>query len=217
MIVGRYHRVGPHVITILQMLPYFFSCHAEGEKQILEAVKFKHIRHCHITGFDGRIKGQRGCQRDVGIGDLQLQVVDQVGKGRVAEETVPGIDRRFETTDLLTDVSLYGIDVLLEVCQHLLVDHLVFHVDDRAFDVLVHHLTVLNSQYDVSLCYILDPAGRIDDEHLLTFLVGNPFVMYLMVVAEEDHVEAWHFSGNGCRRILLIVRGYDTTVLTTME
>ena len=51
----------------------------------------------------------------------------------------------------------------------------------------------------------------------MAFFIGDPLVVYLMVVPEEDDVKAGALTGNGSRRILLIVWRYDAAILSRME
>ena len=217
MVVGTRHRVGPHVVTVFQVLPDLLPSHAKHEQQVLEAVQLKHVGHGHVARLDGRIKREGRRQRDVGMGYLQLQVVYQVGEGRVAEEALASIDGCLESANLLADILFHLLDLRLEVFHHVLVDLLVEHTDDLALDVLLLQPAVLVGQLNLSLCHVSHITRRVDDQHLLARLVGHPFVVNQMVVSEEDDVEAGHLSGHRSRRVLLIVLSDDASVLARVE
>ena len=163
--------------------------------------------------MDNRIERQGGCNRNVGTGNLQLQFMDKVGKGRIAEETLTGIDGVLEAADLAVYISLHGVDVFLEMADHLFVDLLIEHADNLSLDVLFNELALVERQFNLCFCHILHIAGWVDDQYLLTFFVGNPLIVYLMVVTEEDDIEAGHLTGYSCRCILFVTVGNDATVL----
>ena len=138
--------------------------------------------------------------------------MDEVCKCRIAEEAVAGVDRLLELTDMLTDKVLHLLDVLGKVLHHLFVNLLVEYADDVALDVLLHEFALLEGQRDISLCHVLDETTGVKAQHLLAVAVGNPVVVYLVVVAEEDDVEARHLLGYQLSGILIVLVGLDTAV-----
>ena len=103
------------------------------------------------------------------------------------------------------------------MAEHLLVDGLVGHVHNLTLDILFHQMAVLIGELYLSLCHVLHIAAGIDAEHLLAFLVGNPVVVHLMVVSEEDDVEARHLLGHSLRSVLLVFISLDTALQSGME
>ena len=217
MVVRRRHRVGPHVVAVLQVLANFLTRHAQHEHQVLESVQFEHVGLPHLTRLDFRVEGQWRGQRYLRLRYLQLQRVYQVSECRVAEEAVARIDGIFELAYTLSHKVLHLPDVLVEVCHHLLVYVLVLHVDDVAADRLLRQPALLESQRDVRLGYILHKAARVDAQHLLPLAVGNPFVVHLMVMSEEDDVEAGNVLGHRLSGILLILVSLDAVVQSRVE
>ena len=122
-----------------------------------------------------------------------------------------------ESAYLATAVSLHLVDLRLEVGEHLLVDFLVGHVDDFARDILLGELAVLIGKSYFGLSHILDITAGIDAKNLTTILVGNPLIMNLMVVSEEDNVEAWNLLGYSLCGILFIVGCLDAAIESGVE
>ena len=217
VVLGLRHRIGPHVVAVFQVLAHLFARQSQHKHQVLKPVELEHIALCHVACLDHTVEGQRGIKRDLRTRDLHLQVVDQVGKGGVAEETLTRINGVLETANLTRHVFLHGIDLGLEITEHLLVDCLFRHIDNLALDILLHQMAVLIRKRNLGLCHILHITAGIDAEHLLAGLVGNPQVMHLMVMSEEDDVESGHLLGDGLCGILLILVGLDATLQTRME
>ena len=107
---------------------------------------------------------------------------------------------------------LDGVNLWLEVGHHLLVNLFVAHVDDAAVDVLLHQMAVLVGQFYLGLGHVVDVAAGVDAEHTLACRVGDPFVVYLVVVAEEDDVETRHFASHRLGAVLFVLRGLDAAV-----
>ena len=103
------------------------------------------------------------------------------------------------------------------MAEHLLIDGFVGHTDNLALDILLHQMSVLVGELDLCISHVLHIAAGVDAEHLLSSLVLNPFVMHLMVVSEEDDVEAWHLFGHSLGSVLLVFVGLDTSLQTRME
>ena len=177
------------------MLAYFLASHAEHVEQVLKTVELEHVTLSDIAGLDGGVERQGRIERDVGLGDLQLQVVDEVCESRVAEETFPRVDGMFEATDFAVYISLYLVYLCLEVVHHLLVYLLVKHADYFALDVLLGQMPVLECQFNLCLGNVLSIARRVNQKDILALFVLDPLVVNLMVVAEEDDVEAGHLAG----------------------
>ena len=70
------------------MTAYLLASHAEHEHQVLETVKLEHVGLGDIASLDDAVERQGGVKRDVSLRNLQLQVVDEVCEGGVAEEAV---------------------------------------------------------------------------------------------------------------------------------
>ena len=101
--------------------------------------------------------------------------------------------------------------------EHFLIDVFVEHTDNLAIDGLIRQFPFLEGELYLCLSHILHVARRVNEEHALTLFVGNPLVVYLVVVSEEDDVEAWYLVCNGCRSVLFVLIGDDTTVLARVE
>ena len=136
--------------------------------------------------------------------------MDQVGKGGVAEESLTRVDGVLETTNLTTYILLHGVDLRLEMTEHLFVDGFVGHADNLTLDILLHQMTVLVGELDLGICHVLNITAGVDAKHFLAFFVGDPVVVHLMVVSEEDDVESRHFLGHSLGGVLLVLVGLDT-------
>ena len=101
----------------------------------------------------------------------------------------------FEAPDFAVYVGLHLVNLRLEVVHHLLVYLFVKHADNLALDVLLAQMPVLECQLNLSLGYVLAVARRVNQQHVLALFVLDPLVVNLMVVAEEDDVEAGHLAG----------------------
>ena len=138
--------------------------------------------------------------------------MNQVGKGRVAKETLTRVYGVLEFANLLTHEVFHLLYLLAEVLHHLLVYLFVLDADNLALDDLLHQLALLVGQRDVSLGNVLYKAARIQTQHLFVGTVGYPVVVHLVVVSEEDEVEAWHLLGYSLRGVLLVLVSRDATV-----
>ena len=56
MVFWRGHRVGPHVVTVLQMLADLLARHTEHEEQVLKTVEFEHVGHRHVASLNGGVE-----------------------------------------------------------------------------------------------------------------------------------------------------------------
>ena len=143
--------------------------------------------------------------------------MNEVGKCRVAKETLAGIDGVLECANVLSDKVFHLLDFFLEVLHHLLVNLLVSHADDVALDFFLHQFALLVGQRDVGSRHVLGKAAGVQNQYLLPCAVSHPFVVYLMVVTGEDDVEAGHLFGNGLGGILVILVGLDAAVQTGVK
>ena len=138
--------------------------------------------------------------------------MNQVSKGRITKETLACIDRVLKFANALAHKVFYLLYLLAEVLHHLLVNLFVFHTDNAPLDVLLHQLTLLEGQRNVGLGNVLHKAAGIQTQHLFVGTVGYPVVVHLMVVSEEDDVEAWHLLGHCLCGILVVLVSLDAAV-----
>ena len=182
-----------------------FARHVDHEEQVLEAVELEHVGHGQVAGLDDGVERERGVERYVGPRQLQLQVVYQVAEGRVAKEAVAGVDIVLESSDVSFRVLLDFVYLRLEVADHFLVNGQVAHVHVLALDVFLHELAIPVGQLNLRVAHLARPARRVQQQHLLASAVLHPEVVLLMVVAEEDDVEARHLLGHGLGGVFFIL------------
>ena len=92
------------------MFPYFLASHTQYEEQIFESIQLEHIGLSHLASIDSGVECQGGIERNVGLRDAHLQIVNQVGKCRVAKETLASIDGMLEAADSLIYIILHLVD-----------------------------------------------------------------------------------------------------------
>ena len=167
VVAGLGHGVHPLVVAHLQVAQQLAPGHAQHAELVFKAIELEHVGHGDGALADFRVERQGGVQRDVGTGDLQLQLMDEVGEGRIAEIAVAGAGLVGKGADAALHKGLDAVYVGLEMGHHLLVHRFVTNVDYLAFDVFVHHLAALVGQRDGGLGQILHIARGIDAEHVV--------------------------------------------------
>ena len=69
----------------------------------------------HGPRFDGSVERQRRVERDVSVGDLKLEVKDEIVERRVSEVAVLGRDGVLELANLLVGKGVHAFDISLEM------------------------------------------------------------------------------------------------------
>ena len=100
---------------------------------------------------------------------------------------------------------------------HLLVNLFVEYADNLALDFFLYEVSLLVSQLYLSLGNVLHIARRVNNKYVFPVLISDPFIVYLVVVTEEDNVESRYLTCNSCCSVLLIVGGNDAAVFSRME
>ena len=78
--------------------------------------------------------------------------------------------------------------------------------------MLSHKMAVLVVQLYLCLGDVAYVAAGVDAQHLLALCIRYPHVVHLMVVTEEDDVEAGYLTSHRLRTVLLVLIGLDASV-----
>ena len=217
MVFGRRHRVGPQVVRHLQMFANLFARQHHDIEFVLILIEFEHIGHRDRTFLHTGIKSEWGIEGDVGSGDVQLHVEDEVGKGTAAEITVAGIDAMCQITYRTVHILGDFIDKRFEVVDEILVNRLVLHVNQRSLDGFVNDLSFLLGYHNRRISHTGSIAGRIQTRHSLTLFVHHDAVAWCVVVSIENQVETRNLLSHHLRSILAVCIRDDTAVPAAVE
>lgn len=107
MVIGTLHRVDPQVVAHLQVAAYLLACEAHYVELVLVFVELEHIAHADRACLYGGVELQRSIEGNVGMGNLQLQIEDEVVEGAASEVGVAAVDGVLECANLLAYILVY--------------------------------------------------------------------------------------------------------------
>ena len=115
MVVRRRHGAYPAVVAKLQMTTNLVACQADYVELILVAIEVEHIAHIYGTAWDDSVVGQRCIERDVSMCDVKLQLVYEVAESTVAKIAVAGVHRSVGLSEWTVYITIYLVNVFLEI------------------------------------------------------------------------------------------------------
>ena len=225
MVVRALHGVNPEVVAHFQMLAYLFTGEAHGIESVLIFIEIEHIADTDRSLLNDSIHLQRSIESDVGLGNLEHQVEDEIIESAIAEECLSTVDGVLESSDFLVDILIYRLHLGLEGCHEFLIARTVCHVCYLAMHLLVlqdmRRLVVdgmlIDGDGDFRICHADGIVGRIETNHLLALIIGDGLAMAGMVVSEEHQVESRNLLCHLQCCIFLVFLGLDAAVPTAME
>ena len=76
------HLLDPVGVAHLKVVFYLLACEAEGVEVILEAVEVEEVAHLDVARIYGGIEEEGGCEGDICLADVELEVLYEVDVGR---------------------------------------------------------------------------------------------------------------------------------------
>ena len=207
------------------MLAYLFTGEAHGIESVLIFIEIEHIADTDRSLLNDSIHLQRSIESDVGLGDLEHQVEDEIIESAITEECLTTVDGILESSDFLVDILIYRFHLRLEGCHEFLIDRTVCHVCYLAMHLLVlqdmRRLVVdgmlIDGDGDFCICHADGIVGRVETNHLLALIIGDGLAMAGMVVTEEYQIESRNLLCHLLCCIFLVFLGLDAAVPTAME
>ena len=195
---GAVHLRGPSGIAFFEIVLDFGAGHLDDVKAVFVFVEVEHVAHGDGALGDFGIEGEGGGEGDVGSAHFELHLVDEIDKGRGAEEGGASAHRGFVAADDLGGVGFDGFKLFLEAGHEIGIGLLVVDADQGTGKALLDHaLSGIAAHTDVGLGHVFGVVAGIEDERLLAgHLVGNPAVGQTVVMSAEDDVDVGHLLGN---------------------
>ena len=177
------------------MLPHLLTCEVHDIDLILVLIEIEHVAYLHITSFNHFIKGERSVERDVGTGNLQLQVMDEITEGTAAEIAVAGVDSLLEHADLTVDIVIDTIYICLEMVHELFVNGEVGHADHLSCHLFIKDPSIFHRNLDLGIAHHQSYARRVEAYNNASLVVGDDVLVLRMVMTVENQVEPGYFLG----------------------
>ena len=225
MVIGTLHRVDPQVVAHLQVAAYLLACEAHYVELVLVFIELEHIAHADRACLYGGVELQRSIEGNVGMGNLQLQIEDEVVEGAASEVGVAAVDGVLECANLLAYILVYLGYLWFENLQHLLIDRTICHIGYFSLHTLVlqdvkflaMQLVFVYGYRNLCICHTHGIVGRIEANHLLASYIGDGFGMACVVVTKEYQVESRNLACHLHRGVLVVFGCLDASFLTAME
>ena len=217
MVGRRLHLVRPEGVGHLQKVAHLAARQQHGVEHVLVTIEVEHVAHIDVASLDGGVQREGGGDGDVGMGDVELHLVDEVHEGAGTEVGVARRDGLGERADALGNVFLDELHLRGEGSHEVGVGFIVEDGDVGGIGVRQGPSAVLLLQRECQLRDAAGAVGGVDKGYDLTLGGDDSVAVEVMVVAEDDGVEAGYRARHLLGGILGVCVGDDAAIKAAME
>ena len=190
---------------MFQIILDLLTTHLHDIKLIIIGIQGHEVVIYHITGLQDGTGGHRSCKRDLSTGCFQA---DSMEKVHIVRHSVQGVTRvhiRLQRTYLSCHESLDRLIVRSEFFLHLPVNLILVKRNEPRRKLLIHDLSVLDSQYNLSIAKVSAVISCIEHADVVFLVDGSPVVM-----RTDDEVHTFK-TAEQVQTLLLKLRAVTTT------